>query len=477
MSRYNPFAFALPLVVAVCTACSGSSDSGDTAASSSSFSSSSSVASEACTETAPLVISAATDDGSHDGHGPENTIDGSLNPDSRWSSEGDGKVLLLDLGVEATIAEVKTAWLNADERTAFYTLEASVDNSNWVTLVANGQSQGTESFGTDSFDRLTARYVRIVGHGNSVNQWNSLLEVEVHGCGGLDEPPAQASGPLPVGDLDPNLPPSENFDLSRWYVSVPIDEDGNGRADNIKEGDLNNGYELSGYFFTGDDGGMVFRVGPTGFKTSTNTSYTRVELREMLRAGNTRIDTQGVNANNWVFGSAPAADRAAAGGVDGNMRATLAVNRVSTTGEAYQVGRVIIGQIHANDDEPLRLYYRKLPGNDKGSVYFAHEINGGDDVWFEMIGSRSDTASDPADGIALDEVFSYEIDVRGNALTVFIYREGKPTVSKAVDMSNSGYDVGGQYMYFKAGAYNQNNTGDDDDYTQVTFYALEHSHN
>ena len=37
--------------------------------------------------------------------------------------------------------------------------------------------------------------------------------------------------------------------------------------------------------------------------------------------------------------------------------ATLAVNHVTTTGEKYQIGRVIIGQIHAKDDEPVRLYY------------------------------------------------------------------------------------------------------------------------
>ncbi|WP_339617544.1 polysaccharide lyase family 7 protein [uncultured Gilvimarinus sp.] len=475
MSQLNPFFVMLPLVVAVCSACSGSSSS---TGSSASTSSSSSVAStDECTGTGALVINAASDDGSHDGHSPANTIDGSLEGESRWSSQGDGKTLLLDLGAEATIAEVKTAWFNADERTSFYDIEASTDNNTWSTLVANGQSQGSEEFTTDSFDRLDARYVRIIGHGNSENLWNSLLEVEVHGCGGLDAPTAQPSGPLAIAELDPAKPPSDNFDLSRWYVSVPIDDDGNGRADNIKENDLNDGYELPDYFFTGSDGGMVFRVYPSGFKTSTNTSYTRVELREMLRAGNTRIDTQGVNGNNWVFGSAPASDRAAAGGVDGNMRATLAVNRVSTTGEAYQVGRVIVGQIHANDDEPIRLYYRKLPDNNKGSLYFAHEINGGDDIGYELLGGSANSASNPADGIALDETFGYEIDVKGNALTVFIYRDGKPTVSKTVDMSGSGYDEGGQYMYFKAGAYNQNNSGDDNDYTQVTFYALEHSHN
>ncbi|WP_041524016.1 polysaccharide lyase family 7 protein [Gilvimarinus agarilyticus] len=479
MPQYNVMTTALTLTAILCTACSGSSDSNDTSGpvgSTSSSSSSSVAAPDECSNPEALVISSASDDGSHDGHGPANAIDGSFASESRWSSSGDGKTLLLDLGTEATLTEVKTAWLNANSRTAFFDVEASSDQDSWSTLVANGQSQGSEELGADSFEELQARYVRIIGRGNSENLWNSLLEVELHGCGGLDAPDVKPSGPPAMTELDPGKPPAENFDLSRWYISVPTDEDGDGRADSIKENDLNSGYQQPDFFFTGADGGMVFRVGPTGFKTSANTSYTRTELREMLRAGNTSIDTKGVNANNWVFGSAPATDRAAAGGVDGNMRATLAVNRVSTGGERYQIGRVIVGQIHANDDEPVRLYYRKLPGNSNGSVYFAHEINGSDDTWHEMIGSRSDGASNPADGIALDEVFSYEIDVQDNTLTVFIYREGKETVSKTIDMSASGYDEGGQYMYFKAGAYNQNNSAEDDDYTQVTFYALEHSH-
>ena len=31
-------------------------------------------------------------------------------------------------------------------------------------------------------------------------------------------------------------------------------------------------------------------------------------------------------------------------------------------------------------------------------------------------------------------------------------------------------------MYFKAGVYHVNNSGDDDDYAQATFYALEKTH-
>ena len=272
------------------------------------------------------------------------------------------------------------------------------------------------------------------------------------------------------------LPPSSNFDLADWYLSVPTDDDGNGKSDSIKENELNSGYGNSSYFYTGDDGGMVFRCPVAGYKTSTNTSYTRTELREMLRRGDTDIDTQGVNKNNWVFGSAPTSAQEAAGGVDGVLRATLAVNHVTTTGDSGQIGRVIVGQIHANDDEPLRLYYRKLPGNSKGSIYIAHEIKDGDDTWYEMIGSRSSSASNPEDGIALDEKFSYEIKVEGNTLTVTIARDGKDDVVEVVDMSESGYDSSDQYQYFKAGVYNQNNTGDDSDYVQATFYALENSH-
>lgn len=93
-----------------------------------------------------------------------------------------------------------------------------------------------------------------------------------------------------------------------------------------------------------------------------------------------------------------------------------------------------------------------------------------------MIGSRSNSASNPADGIALDEKFSYNITVVGYILTVTIIREGKPDVVETVNMVNSGFNDGGQYMYFKAGVYHLNNTGDDDDYVQATFYALDKTH-
>jgi len=256
---------------------------------------------------------------------------------------------------------------------------------------------------------------------------------------------------------------------------------------------------------------MVFKDYIDGARTSENTTYTRTELREMLRGEDTSISTQGVNGNNWVFSSVPQALQDKAGGVDGNMVATLAVNHVTTTGKDSYVGRVIVGQIHAASDEPIRLYYRLLPGHTKGSIYFAHEpSNGNSEQWYEMIGSKDDDADEPTDGIELDEKFSYEIDIAGDIMTVTITREDGSTIEKEVNMSNSGYSDGyydkenddgvddtEDYMYFKAGVYNQNKLvdvkdedGNDvdggdgiddydaeaDDYVQATFYYLAVSH-
>ena len=275
--------------------------------------------------------------------------------------------------------------------------------------------------------------------------------------------------------LDAELTPSQNFDLTHFKLNEPTDNDNNGRSDNILPKALNEGYQ-SEYFYTGKDGGLVFKCPPTGARTSNNTKYVRVELREMLRGNDSSIETKGVTKNNWVFSSAPLKDQKAAGAIDGEMNATLAINKVTETGKKSQIGRVVIGQIHANSDEPIRLYYRKLKKNSLGSIYFAHEKNKGEDTYYEMIGGKSNDLSNPKDGIALNEKFSYKIKVIGNVMLVTISRKGKKDVERIISMKNSGYDVGGQYQYFKAGIYHLNNTAEKNDYAQATFYKLEVIH-
>ena len=109
------------------------------------------------------------------------------------------------------------------------------------------------------------------------------------------------------------------------------------------------------------------------------------------------------------------------------------------------------------------------------------------DVFVEMIGERGNHAENPDDGIALDETFAYEIAVRGEerdgvihpVLHVSITRDdGTVIEAEPYDMSESGYSVADDFMYFKAGAYSQNNTSDrpDRDFDQVTFFDLDVEH-
>ena len=142
----------------------------------------------------------ASDDGSSDEYTPIKAVDGFYNSSSRWSSKGDGKWLQLDIGAETTIDHVDTAWFSADDRTAYYDIETSVDGINWTVAIVGAQSQGDEEAHSDDLNNIYARYVRIIGHGNSSSEdstWNSLLEVEVYGCEDLIESPEAPVTPEP----------------------------------------------------------------------------------------------------------------------------------------------------------------------------------------------------------------------------------------------------------------------------------------
>ncbi len=267
------------------------------------------------------------------------------------------------------------------------------------------------------------------------------------------------------------------IDLSDWYLTLPVDENSDGKADRVHEWELSKGWSDPRFFFPSTDGGLTFRCPVKGAKTSKNTKYARTELREMLRRGNKSIPTAEPGRNNWLPSTAKRKYRNKAGGVDGELHATLAVNHVTTTGADNEIGRVIIGQIHGKDDEPVRLYYRKLPHHQRGSLYFAHEAKGEpDDQYYDLIGSRKNSAEEPANGIALDEKFSYSIVLAGDLVEVSISKDGSPLARQRIDISKSGYTSRDEYLYFKAGVYSQNKTGNADDYDQATFYELRNLH-
>jgi len=127
------------------------------------------------------------------------------------------------------------------------------------------------------------------------------------------------------------------------------------------------------------------------------------------------------------------------------------------------------------------LYYRKLPNAEYGCIYLEHEIRDGNDVTFNIIGDEKCVGNGPSNGIKLDELFSYEIINDGAEIIVNIRRgdEDEPIIATTtVNMNNenSGYDITNEWMYFKAGLYTQNDTGDDSDTDIATFYRLNNTH-
>lgn len=116
-----------------------------------------------------------------DGQTPEapgNTRDQDLG--TRWSAEGDGQQIQFDLGREERIDRVSIAWYKGNERRASFRLETSIDGYNWTTVLRNGESSGrTLRFEHYDFARVSARYMRFTGFGNTSNNWNSLTEVEI----------------------------------------------------------------------------------------------------------------------------------------------------------------------------------------------------------------------------------------------------------------------------------------------------------
>jgi hypothetical protein len=123
------------------------------------------------------AVRASGDDGSN---GPANTLDGDFA--TRWSANGEGQWLELDLGSVHTVGQVAIAWHLGDRREAIFDLEVSSDGVNWTPVLRDQHSSGTTTdLETLSFSPIAARFVRYVGLGNSQSAWNSLTEVQLFG--------------------------------------------------------------------------------------------------------------------------------------------------------------------------------------------------------------------------------------------------------------------------------------------------------
>jgi hypothetical protein len=112
-----------------------------------------------------------------------NTIDGDLDPESRWSAEKE-QWIQYNLGELKEINAVSIAFSNGHVRRNYFDITVSSDGTNWTTVypagVTSGTTQGLETY---RFNAVTAKYVRILCHGHSVAGYglgfNSIIETQI----------------------------------------------------------------------------------------------------------------------------------------------------------------------------------------------------------------------------------------------------------------------------------------------------------
>lgn len=314
--------------------------------------------------------------------------------------------------------------------------------------------------------------------------------------------------------------PADKFDLSQWNITVPLDANGDKKADIIKVADMQS-YAHPDFFYLDENDRMVFAT-PNKAITTPNSTNTRSELRHMARGTKTSISTKDPK-NNFALESHPLASRFAS--VGARMDATLQIDHVAQRAQVstkYPTYSVVIGQIHAVKldkhpeeygwgNEPLKISFKKFPDHEYGSVYWAYERNLGKDdpnrtdIAYPVWGNTWDNPADPgANGIKLGEVMSYTVNVSGNVMYLTFETARHGTKEFAINLANNvdangevdaldnPYGYTGDLHYFKAGAYNQCSskmqegfwypgcfgTGDwatdkaNGDYAQVTFHSL-----
>lgn len=109
---------------------------------------------------------------------PERALDGDLK--TAWMAEGDGEWIQFDLGAVKPLKTLKVAFSSGDKRVYTFDIlvsETGADNS-WTTVAAKVKTSG-KTLEMEPYDLKgsKARFVRIVGHGNTSEKFAKWCNV------------------------------------------------------------------------------------------------------------------------------------------------------------------------------------------------------------------------------------------------------------------------------------------------------------
>jgi hypothetical protein len=227
--------------------------------------------------------------------------------------------------------------------------------------------------------------------------------------------------------LDSNQPPSGNFDLRPWKLTLPTTN-----ASEIAGGQLESGFSDPSYFYTAPDGAMVFWCPVTGGLTRGAT-YPRCELRELLDPDHENVNWTGYGTNV--------------------LRAQCRVMQVPSG------KKVVIGQIHSytgNAYPLLKLQFNN--GRIEALVKESPAVNR--DTLFAFA------------NVGLSNLITYQIKFVDGLLSMTVNGS-----NQLVNVFQTDPAWMNQSFYFRAGNYCLDNSGSTNEGSLVAFYQLSVEHN
>ncbi|OJJ16855.1 hypothetical protein BKI52_33690 [marine bacterium AO1-C] len=331
---------------------------------------------------------------------PDKSYDGSFS--TRFSINGIGEHITYDLGSTKSIGTVQIAWYKGNSRTATFRILTGTSTGSLSQAFEGTSSGNTNNLQSYSFSQRNARYVRVVGLGNSANNWLSITEARITGNSGNGNTGTAAAI---IGG---------GWKLNGYTGSLNVGSNDNGLnyADNASTAE-------SHYFFE-KDGYAAFRTYP-GNPTSGGSSNPRSELREIINGGD----------GYW----------------NGNTNTEHSMKWRFKIEDLPPSGKLAFGQIHERDnqyDDVIRVQVQGSAGQNSGSVqlrilgYVTEEIEGsGRTINFNM---------------QMDTEYYFELTMKNGVVTLYnLNNSGNriQTLFQSVDIGNANEN------YFKAGCYLQ----------------------
>ena len=149
------------------------------------------------TTCANLPISAVTANGAQATNPASEAVDNDAA--TRWSNEGLGSWIRLDLGSQKTVCSVDISWFNGNQRVNTFEIAVSNDG-NTFTKIFSSKSSGTTT-AAEKYDVTDSqgRYVKITVTGNTQSDWVSINEIDVFGISSTDTTKPTVTGTSPGG--------------------------------------------------------------------------------------------------------------------------------------------------------------------------------------------------------------------------------------------------------------------------------------